>query len=118
MLDRKSVIKEFKKRWFVLQEEYMYFFNNRNDTTPIGSIPLRASTVKRLTGKGAHKNSFELYTPDGNTYTFSADSPGLVYEWLDIIRIVVSKFLSEEISTSSEINENTIKKKVRNCYVS
>jgi hypothetical protein len=73
MLSKKGVIKEYKKHYCVLQENSIYYFNNRTDISPVGDINLRGTTVKRIHNKPNHKYSFEIYTPDGDTYSFYAD---------------------------------------------
>lgn len=73
MLSKKGVMKEYKKHFCVLQESSIYYFNNRTDISPVGDINLRGSSVKRIHNKPNHKYSFDIYTPDGDTYSFYAD---------------------------------------------
>lgn len=78
----KNVFKEFKRRWCVLREDFMYYYLNEGDTTPLGVINLLLCTVKPMEQKGHY---FEVILPS-RSYYFQADSGETMYQWINAIR--------------------------------
>ncbi|KAL6075669.1 Cytohesin-1 [Balamuthia mandrillaris] len=56
-------IKTWKKRWFILSHNCLYYFKAQEDKDPCGMIPLENLAVRRLP-KAARKFCFEIYDPD------------------------------------------------------
>ncbi|PRP81479.1 ankyrin repeat-containing protein [Planoprotostelium fungivorum] len=57
--------KNWKRRWFVLKDNCLYYFKSENpDQQPCGIIPLENVLVRSTSIKG-HKHSYEVYTADG-----------------------------------------------------
>jgi len=55
------VVKNWKTRWFILQNDFLFYFKNKSDAKPVGCIPLRGSNTKEITDNKVGKpNCFEL----------------------------------------------------------
>eukprot|EP01119_Soliformovum_irregulare_P001359 TRINITY_DN1107_c0_g2_i1.p1 TRINITY_DN1107_c0_g2~~TRINITY_DN1107_c0_g2_i1.p1 ORF type:complete len:1152 (-),score=404.61 TRINITY_DN1107_c0_g2_i1:97-3552(-) len=71
-------IKTWKKRWFVISDNCLYYFKTHEDHEPIGIVPLENLAVKRVPAK--KKFAFEIYQPEQNAEMKSAkfDAKGAV----------------------------------------
>jgi len=71
-------IKTWKKRYFVVSDNCLYYFKSSEDAEPIGIVPLENLAVKRTPSKKRY--SFEIYQPAQNMEMKSAkfDSRGSV----------------------------------------
>jgi len=75
--------KEFRMRWFVLQQGKLFYFKNHlsSPLKPISSIDLRHAIVTGVEGSSL----FSLKTPD-KAYMLKAETPGDVSEWARHVR--------------------------------
>jgi len=80
------VVKNWKTRWFVIQHDMMFYFKNRYDAKPKGSIPLR-SCVCKLSSKFTSKDFIlELTSTRINkTFYIQANDQQEVKGWLKAI---------------------------------
>ncbi|CAG2212609.1 CYTH [Mytilus edulis] len=57
-------VKNWKRRWFILNDNCLYYFQFTTDKEPKGIIPLENIQVREVPTEKANKpNCFELYTP-------------------------------------------------------
>lgn len=79
-----SRYKGWKRRWFILNDKCLYYFDNTNDKEPRGIIPLENVLVRDIPdSKSSKPNSFELYSALGPSEVIKAcktDSDGKVNE--------------------------------------
>jgi len=76
------VVKNWKKRWFRIQNDMMFYFTKRTDERPIGAVPLRLCHVTETTKTGK-PFSFELSARKvGKTFFIQASSKTEVDEWI------------------------------------
>ena len=70
--------KSWKKRWFVLKDNNLYYFKDEKSVTPIGFIPLEALDVRELSERPF---CFEIFSPNSRNLIkaakFRADGKGL-----------------------------------------
>eukprot|EP01119_Soliformovum_irregulare_P020367 TRINITY_DN6584_c0_g1_i2.p1 TRINITY_DN6584_c0_g1~~TRINITY_DN6584_c0_g1_i2.p1 ORF type:complete len:1254 (-),score=400.18 TRINITY_DN6584_c0_g1_i2:40-3801(-) len=55
----------WKKRWFVLKNNCLYYFKKETDADPCGIIPLENLLVRTIENKGQNKYVFQLYSQAG-----------------------------------------------------
>nr|KAG5695093.1 hypothetical protein BaRGS_015069 [Batillaria attramentaria] len=81
--------KNWKRRWFILNDNCLYYFQYTTDKEPKGIIPLENIQVREpLSEKSNRQNCFELYAVSGNEVikACKVDSDGKVVEGLENIR--------------------------------
>jgi hypothetical protein len=94
----KNVFKEFKRRWCILREDFMYYYLNEGDSNPLGVINLLLCTVKPMEQKGHY---FEVILPT-RSYYFQADSGEIMYQWINAIRDSSVRLFNELPPTEKE----------------
>ncbi|ELR12620.1 RhoGAP domain containing protein [Acanthamoeba castellanii str. Neff] len=81
-----------KKRWFVVEDNLLYYYASKTASTPSGVIPLDYCSISELQSPTADKYQFELI---GNIECFSNkvarylifdDNEAQVREWMKIVR--------------------------------
>lgn len=103
--------KNWKRRWFILNDNCLYYFQYTTDKEPKGIIPLENIQVReQASDKPSKQNCFELYSVSGNdvikackvdsdgkvvegrhnVYRMSAASPEEKSEWIDCIKASIN----------------------------
>lgn len=101
--------KSWKRRWFILKDNCLYYFEYTQDKEPKGIIPLENIHI-RTAEDGHRKSCFELYTTDNEVikacktdsdgkvvegkhtvYRMSAASPEEREEWMKSVRASISE---------------------------
>ncbi|BFZ18128.1 hypothetical protein BsWGS_21168 [Bradybaena similaris] len=75
-------VKNWKRRWFILNDNCLYYFQYTTDKEPKGIIPLENIQVREVPTEKSRANSFELFC-SGNSEIIKAckmDSDGKVIE--------------------------------------
>ncbi|XP_026215916.1 cytohesin-3 [Anabas testudineus] len=109
LLKRGGQIKTWKRRWFILTDSCLYYFEYTTDKDPIGIIPLENLCVRKLED-ASKSNCLELYNPKGQkikacktenkgrvvqgkhqSYKLSAASAEERDNWIDAIRASITK---------------------------
>lgn len=79
-----SRYKGWKRRWFILNDKCLYYFDNTNDKEPRGIIPLENVVAREIPdSKSSKPNTFELHSALGPSEVIKAcktDSDGKVNE--------------------------------------
>ena len=84
-------LKDWRKRWFVLEGNKLHFSKSPSDS-PHGTIDLAAClTVKSAEDKTDKRNSFEVATPEA-TYYMYADTEKSKDEWIGAIGRAIVKY--------------------------
>ena len=52
-----GMVKTWKRRWFVLKVNYLYYYKLKEDPQPLGFIPIDRASIKVLE-ENPHKKSF------------------------------------------------------------
>jgi len=76
------VVKNWKRRWFKVQDDMLFYFKERNDDRPIGVVPLQRCNVATndRTGK---PYCFELTAPlISKTFLIQADNDNEMKTWM------------------------------------
>lgn len=105
-----GLVKGWKKRWFVLRGDHIYYYKKQGDDSPLGAIycadifdvtrnagemnmklsPNRDSHTLRLKDVGQKgEHAFNIITPD-RTYQLWADTEELRNYWVDGTQIIIS----------------------------
>jgi len=87
LFKRGELNKAWKRRWFVLQGENLYYFVSTSDTIPVGSINILLCKIvdrKDPSSKDLKKFYFDIITPS-RTYYIYAESIDIVEEWKSAI---------------------------------
>ncbi|KAL6060047.1 Serine/threonine-protein kinase pakC [Balamuthia mandrillaris] len=83
---RGHVRKNWKDRWFVLQEDYLFYFKNQKEPKPIAGIPLRRCSVIPTT-RVNKPFAFELNAPlMDKIFYVTTHSKEEMEEWIDAIQ--------------------------------
>jgi hypothetical protein len=78
-------VKNWKSRWFVIQQDKMFYFKNRGDPKPAGVIPLRSVRCKTVTIKNK-EFVFELIAPKiSKQFLIQATSKHEMETWIKAI---------------------------------
>ncbi|XP_042360879.1 cytohesin-2-like [Plectropomus leopardus] len=102
-------VKTWKRRWFILTDSCLYYFEYTTDKDPIGIIPLENLCVRKLQDT-SKSYCLELYNPKGQkikacktenkgrvvqgkhqSYKLSAASADERDDWIDAIRASITK---------------------------
>jgi len=76
------LVKNWKKRWFRIQNDMLFYFKDRGDERPVGAVPLRMCRVAETTKTGK-PFSFELSAPKINkVFYIQANNKPEVQEWI------------------------------------
>jgi len=79
------VVKNWKKRWFRVKHDMLFYFKDREDEKPVGVVPLRMCRVFE-SNKGGKTFCFELTAPKiSKTFLIQANSKGEVNDWMKAI---------------------------------
>ncbi len=66
-----NLLKDWRERWFVMNNHSLKYFKNKDDTTPLASIPLSNCTAKAHDGFKEKSFCFEVSIP-GRSYYMAA----------------------------------------------
>lgn len=104
-------VKTWKRRWFILTDNCLYYFEYTTDKEPRGIIPLENLSIREVEDS-KKPNCFELYIPDnkdqvikackteadgrvveGNhtVYRISAPTPEEKEDWIKCIKAAISR---------------------------
>ncbi|XP_038011023.1 cytohesin-4 isoform X2 [Motacilla alba alba] len=104
-------VKTWKRRWFILTDNCLYYFEYTTDKEPLGIIPLENLSVRKVDDP-KKPNCFELFNPnckgqkikacktDGDgkvvegkhqSYKISAATPAERDEWIEAIRTSITQ---------------------------
>jgi cytohesin len=94
----------WKKRWFLMKDNYLYYYETREDEIPIGAINLSNAKVKVASNPGRN-HAFEIVTgmhlwkwslPDAanRDYLIAADDSADMFSWMNCIRDSISFYAS------------------------
>jgi cytohesin len=75
--------KSWKRRWFILNDKCLYYFEYTTDKEPRGIIPLENVQVRECNERGSKQYCFELYSAAGHSEVIKAcktDADGKVIE--------------------------------------
>jgi len=79
------VVKNWKTRWFVIQQDKLFYFKNRTDPKPIAYVPLRGCDV-RSSSKALKPYCFELNAPSiAKMFIIQCNSDAEVKQWIEAI---------------------------------
>lgn len=82
LLKQGHVVKNWKKRWFRVQNDMLFYFSRRTDERPVGVVPLRLCHVTETTKTGK-PFSIELTARKiGKTYLIQATNKAEAEEWI------------------------------------
>jgi len=82
------MVKNWKSRWFILQQDKLFYFRSKSDTYPIDFIPLKGCQVLNKTINGKQKKyMFELKSPEmSKEFTIETTSTEDLEDWIDKIK--------------------------------
>jgi len=81
------LVKNWKNRWFIIQNDMMFYFKQRGDPKPVGAIPLRASQCKQ-TNKLQKTYCFELNSPRiAKIFFIQCSHQGELKDWMEAIEV-------------------------------
>lgn len=73
--------KGWKRRWFILNDKCLYYFEYTTDKEPRGIIPLENVDIREISDRGGRQNCFELYSAIGDVIkACKTDTEGRVIE--------------------------------------
>ena len=85
-------IKNWKKRWFVLEKGHLYYYKDKIAVKPKGDIVLQSVTVVKVPFEKSGKlNSFLIATRgtlkrEGRDYLIYCDTPEECDEWVSVLK--------------------------------
>jgi len=82
---RGEVNKSFRKRWFVLKGNLLYYFEKKIDKEPVGVIIVEGCTVELAEEDQPYSFKLVFHGPGDRTFILGADSQELMEEWMKAI---------------------------------
>jgi len=80
------LVKNWKTRWFIIQNDMMFYFKSKGDQKPCGMIPLRGSYCKEET-KSNKQNCFEINAYQINkVFVIQANNGQEVKDWIKAVQ--------------------------------
>jgi len=76
-----GLVRNWKKRWFVLKNSKLFYYHGKTDTAFIGEIDLETAGIQNADKKTGKKLCIEI-TTHGRTFFIHADSQHEYDEWL------------------------------------
>ena len=98
-----SLKKDWKRRWFVLQQGQLFYVRSFTDLEPVHVVNVLICTV-RLSQKADLDLCFDLISPNKRVYTLQADTEQEMKDWMGVFQDCVESMLtsSSSLLTSSE----------------
>ena len=76
-----GLYKSWKRRWFILNDKCLYYFEYTTDKEPRGIIPLENVDIREISDRGGRQFCFELYSAIGEVIkACKTDTEGRVIE--------------------------------------
>ncbi|XP_071989888.1 arf-GAP with Rho-GAP domain, ANK repeat and PH domain-containing protein 1 isoform X2 [Engystomops pustulosus] len=96
--DRKSK-EEFSRRWCVLNEGTLSYYENNHSSTPNGEIHMDEIVCVAVMPPDTHgyERTFEIYTKSERLYLFAAETPEEAREWVKSITKCFLPLKAEEL---------------------
>lgn len=96
--DRKAK-EEFSRRWCVLNEGTLSYYENNHSSTPNGEIRMDEIVCVAVIPPDTHgyRSTFEIYTKSERLYLFAADTPEEAREWVKSITKCFLPLKAEEL---------------------
>jgi hypothetical protein len=79
-------VRSWKKRWFVLKGDSLYYFASPQSEETLGSIALEGSFLQAADEHTRKKFSFGIFHPARRTFFLVADSKQEMQEWVDMVQ--------------------------------
>jgi len=100
------VRKNWKSRWFILQNDYLFYFKSRLDAKPIDHIPLSNCAIQRASKKVKRPNTFEIRSPYiDKIYYIQANNEAEMEDWMRAIESASSfECVSEPFNVQHNIH--------------
>ena len=98
-----SLKKDWKRRWFVLQQGQLFYVRSFADLDPVHVVNVLICTV-RASAKAELDLCFDLISPNKRVYTLQADTEQDMKDWMSVFQDCVESMLtsSSSLLTSSE----------------
>ncbi|KAJ6221623.1 hypothetical protein RDWZM_000168 [Blomia tropicalis] len=92
--------KNWKRRWFILNDKCLYYFEYTTDKEPRGIIPLENVDIRELgDGRGGRQHCFELYSSIGEVIkACKTDTEGRVIEGRHTVYRLAAANLEEKVA--------------------
>eukprot|EP00002_Diphylleia_rotans_P002582 TRINITY_DN11630_c0_g1_i2.p1 TRINITY_DN11630_c0_g1~~TRINITY_DN11630_c0_g1_i2.p1 ORF type:complete len:407 (-),score=70.73 TRINITY_DN11630_c0_g1_i2:356-1531(-) len=84
LLKQGGSIKTWKKRWFILKGNYLFYFKEKGDANPKGIICLKEGSVETSSADIGKSHAFSIKTPD-RQYFMCATSGDDEREWVQVL---------------------------------
>eukprot|EP00736_Rhodelphis_marinus_P010551 Rmarinus@m.18454 len=81
-----AVVKNWKRRWFVLKDKNLYYFKKPSDLEPKGTVNLEDVTIAHATHATKRQHCFGIYHPGRRSYFLQADCQDDMLMWVNAIR--------------------------------
>jgi PH domain/Inhibitor of Apoptosis domain len=83
--ESRGILRELKKRWFVISGSWLYSFKTRHDQKPARAVPLTGCKVQigGVVDDRGGKHFFELFTEDDQAVELFADTRAMMMEWTE-----------------------------------
>jgi len=92
LMKQGGIVKNWKKRWFKLQGNYLYYYKQKTDKEPLGFIPIDRASINVLDPKQTKKkHAFEIRDPSNSfnkwhkSYFVCAETEDDMKEWINKI---------------------------------
>ncbi|KAM8976315.1 arf-GAP with Rho-GAP domain, ANK repeat and PH domain-containing protein 1 [Pelodytes ibericus] len=90
---------EFSRRWCVLNDNILSYYENNHSSTPNGEIKMEEIVCVAVIPPDTHgfESTFEIYTKSERLYLFAADTPEEAREWIKSITKCFLPLKAEEL---------------------
>ncbi|GAM26119.1 hypothetical protein SAMD00019534_092940 [Acytostelium subglobosum LB1] len=98
------VIRNWKKRYFILKDGLIYYFKHQSDPEPKGMIPIVGSTIKRM-GETERKFTFQINHDLFPVFTIQAHNEIECSEWIAAIELSQQRIHEQQVADELEALE-------------
>ncbi|KAJ6251080.1 centaurin/arf [Anaeramoeba flamelloides] len=99
-----SMVKDWKKRYFIVENHKIYYVKNSKDLTPRGNMDLLLCSVK-MNYDLKRRNCFEIHNPmSENKLLLQAPNEEEVRSWIEVINNNVGELLNKQQSPTQDIH--------------
>eukprot|EP01027_Heterolobosea_sp_BB2_P015606 GEZU01022326.1.p1 GENE.GEZU01022326.1~~GEZU01022326.1.p1 ORF type:complete len:417 (+),score=138.71 GEZU01022326.1:73-1323(+) len=96
--------KYWRKRWFKLRPDALFYYKNPHDKRPAGIIRLKHAAVSKDTTRQGKQHCFKIQTSDiqqHRTFYMCADSEAEMLSWIDAIQNAIYQLRASNASLSA-----------------
>jgi len=99
-------VKAFRRRWFVLKGDSLYYFTTPTTDTPNGAIRLDGAFIQLADEHTNRSHSFGIFHPTRRTFFVAAQSRAEMSQWIEVLQAKID--LLDDMDDEEEDDEDFV----------